>query len=133
MTETDPQAPVEWEDLPASISQWATVTLAHVSRWAMAPLVMPLLTSLSFAASTAFLCLIMPPGFFSLLLSWPWFLMPCACLILGFGLGNLLRGVLIRIGDKKQPKTDKWVLVGTGLAWILAFLVQIYLYDLWTV
>ncbi len=122
MAEEIPQAGAEWED-----------TLARISGWAVKYHIIPPLTSLSFAASSASLCLIMPPGFLSLLLSWPWLLMPCACLILGFGLGILLHGALTRIGDKKRPKTDKWVLVGTCLAWVLAFLVQIYLYDLWTV
>lgn len=122
MAEEIPQAGVDREDL-----------LARVSQWAVTYPVIPLLTGLSFAASSAFLCLVMPPGFFSFLLSWPWFMIPDVCLILGIGLGFPLRQVLMRIGDKERPKTDKWILVGVGLAWILACLAQIYLYDSWTV
>jgi len=93
-----------------------------MSRWATAPLVIPLLTGLSFAASTVFVYLsFFSPGFSHDPEALP---VPIVCLILGVGLGFPLRRAMIRVRDTGRPRTGIRVVAGIGLAWILAYLVQ---------
>ena len=98
--------------------------LAFISRWATAPLVIPLLTGLSFAASTVFVYVSWSPGFSHHPEALP---IPIVCFVLGVGLGVPLRRAVMRIRDTGRPRTGIWVVAGVGLAWILAFPVQLYL------
>jgi len=96
--------------------------LARMSRWATAFLVIPMLTGLSFAASTIFFYLTcFPPGFSHDPEALP---IPIVCFVLGVGLGFLLRRVMIRVRDAGRPRTGIWVVVGWGLAWIAAYYLQ---------
>jgi len=106
--------------------------LARMSRWATALLVIPLLTGLSFAASTVLLSLYMPPGYVSY---YPENLsIPIVCLILGFGLGFLLRWALIRIRTRGLSSTvGVLVVVGVASAWFVAVVAQVTLYFILTI
>lgn len=132
MAEKSSQVGVGTESSQELVPQWATISLARMSGWATAPPVIPLLTGLSFAASTAFLIPIMPPGFLRFIASPPWLLLPFVCLVLGVGLGFPLRRALMRILDTDRPSTGTRVVLGVGLAWIAAGLLQITLYYLLT-
>jgi len=111
--------------------------LARMSRWATTGLVIPLLTALSFAASTPFLALVWGPKFFHLLVSEPWPLpwpvAPIFCLVLGFGLGFPLRWAMRRIRATRRPSAGIPVAAGVGLAWLFSGAVQIYLILVLTV
>jgi len=117
------------------------VCLARMSRWATSGLVIPLLTGLSFAVSTAFLDLlwglVYEAEFFHLLVSEPWPLpwpvVPVVNLVLGFGLGFPLRWAMRRIRATGRPSAGIPVAVGVGLAWLFAGTVQIYLIFVLTV
>lgn len=114
MAEETLQAGVEPED-----------RLARLSRWATAALVIPLLTGLSFAASTVFGFVYSGGRGFIEDVVWP---LAIILLIPGIGLGFPLRRVVIRIRDTGRFRRDIWVVVGVGLAWILAGFVQSMLF-----
>jgi cation transport ATPase len=99
--------------------------LAAMSRWATAPLVIPLLTGLSFVGSTVFAFVTFWQGFFGDegkdLRVLP---MAILCLIVGICLGFPLRRTMMRIRDEGQPRADNWVVVGVALAWLLLLFVQ---------
>lgn len=99
--------------------------LARVSRWATTPWVIPLLSGLSFAASTVFAFeSTVGPGFFEDVV-WP---LAIILSIPGIGLGFPLRRAVIRIRDTGRFRPDIWVVVGIGLAWTLAGFVQSMLF-----
>jgi uncharacterized RDD family membrane protein YckC len=98
--------------------------LATISRWATAFPVIPLLTGLTFAASTVFACVAAGAG--DWLLSMLGFAIPL--LIVGIGLGFLLRRAMMRIRDSGRPGPRIWVVVGVGLVWILAFFGQFVIF-----
>ena len=58
--------------------------------------------------------------------------MSIVCLILGFGLGFPLRRAVMRIRATGRPRAGIWVVLGVGLAWIVAGFVQV-LYIVLTV
>jgi hypothetical protein len=100
--------------------------LIRISRWATAPLVIPLLTGLSFAASTvlAFAGTGVQGYSFFQGKDLDQLSMMRFCLILGIGLGFPLRGAMVRIRDTGLSTRAILVMVGVWLAWGLALFVQ---------
>jgi hypothetical protein len=99
--------------------------LTRISRWATAPLVIPLLTGLSFATSTVFaLACFGGRGFIRGFIEGGGWGMAVILLIPGIGLGFLLRRAVMRIRDAGRFRRDIWVVVGEGLAWLVAGFVQ---------
>lgn len=102
--------------------------LASVSRWVTRSPVIPLLTALSFVASTVFAYILLEDqghGFYGMREALP---MAIGSLILGIGLGPFLRRAMMRIRDAGPSRPDIGILARVGLAWILAFLVQSFVF-----
>ena len=103
--------------------------LASMSRWATTLLVIPLLTGLSFVASTVFACVYgmgggWRDGWLSSGRLWVVWVAVIFSFIVGVGLGIVLRDTMMRIRDTGRIMEGIWGLVGVGFAWILAFFVQ---------
>lgn len=96
---------------------------ATMSRWATAPLVIPLLTGLDFVATTVFAYLGAQGnyghGSYGISNALP---MAIICFVLGVGLGFLLRQGVERRLDSKSGLVPALVVVGA--LWVVALLFQ---------